>query len=112
MDNNRLKNMVVLKNLPSNVVDEAIVILKPNVKLKKADLADNKKNKNGLVNKTLNPKEYIVNEAQMIISNYISSLERPKQEKYKIDKKIQKECKRFKIISAVLGLLLLISFFK
>ena len=38
-----MKNMVVLKNLPSNIVDEAIVILKPNVKLKSLDLAENKK---------------------------------------------------------------------
>lgn len=30
-----MKNMVVLRNLPSNIVEEAIVILKPNVKLKK-----------------------------------------------------------------------------
>ena len=41
-----MKNMVVLKNLPSNIAEEAIVILKPNVKLKNLDLAENKvKNK-------------------------------------------------------------------
>ena len=28
-----MKNMVVLRNLPSNIVEEAIVILKPNVKI-------------------------------------------------------------------------------
>lgn len=37
-----MKNMVVLRNLPSNIVEEAIVILKPNVKLKNLDLAENK----------------------------------------------------------------------
>ena len=30
MDISNMKNMVVLKNLPSNIVDEAIVILKNN----------------------------------------------------------------------------------
>ena len=30
MNTDDMKNMVVLKNLPSNIVDEAIVILKPN----------------------------------------------------------------------------------
>ena len=40
--------MVVLRNLPSNIVEEAIVVLKPNVKLKSLDLAENKaKNKKG-----------------------------------------------------------------
>lgn len=37
-----MKNMVVLRNLPSNIVEEAIVILKPNIKLKNLDLAENK----------------------------------------------------------------------
>lgn len=35
-----MKNMVVLRNLPSNIVEEAIVILKPNIKLKNLDLAE------------------------------------------------------------------------
>lgn len=112
MESNRLKNMVILKNLPSNVVDEAIVILKQNVKLKKQDCVENNKSKNPLISKNLNSKEYIVNEAQMVISNYISTLESPKKEKYKIDKKIQKECKRLKIASIILGILLILSFFK
>ena len=30
MEKGQMKNIVVLKNLPSNLVDEAIVILKPN----------------------------------------------------------------------------------
>ncbi|MCL2383295.1 MAG: hypothetical protein FWC79_03945 [Oscillospiraceae bacterium] len=31
MDTGKMKNMIILKNLPSNIVDEAIVILKPNI---------------------------------------------------------------------------------
>ena len=34
MDIGQMKNMVVLKNLPSNIVEEAIVVLKPNKKVK------------------------------------------------------------------------------
>ena len=34
MEANKMKNMIVLKNLPSNIVDEAFVILKPNSKIK------------------------------------------------------------------------------
>ena len=35
METSKLKNMVVLKNLPSNIVDEAIIVLKTNKKVKK-----------------------------------------------------------------------------
>ena len=101
MGNEKLKNMVILKNLPSNVIDEAIVILKPNVKLNKTDYA----NKNKLLDSKMHSKDYIINEAQMVISNYISKLEKPKKEKYKLDKKMKNQCKKLKIMS--IGLILL-----
>jgi hypothetical protein len=112
MERNKLKNMVVLKNLPSNIVEEAIVILKPHVKLKNINPIENKKNESVVVNKSFNSKDYILNEAQMVISNYVSSLEKPKREIYKIDKKMRNECKKFKLISIVLGILLVLSFLK
>ena len=31
MENNKIKNTIVLRGMASNVVDEAIVILKPNI---------------------------------------------------------------------------------
>ena len=34
MNVSNMKNMVVLKNLPSNIIDEAIVVLKSNTKVK------------------------------------------------------------------------------
>ena len=37
MEASKLKNMVVLKNLPSNLVDEAIIILKANKRVKKLE---------------------------------------------------------------------------
>ena len=110
MRNEKLKNMIVLKNLPSNVIDEAIVILKPNVRVKKTDYAD-KKSKSLLSDNKINSKDYIINEAQMVISNYITKLEKPKKEKYKQDKKIRNECKQLKIMSVGLLILLLLSFF-
>ena len=33
METSKLKNMVVLRNLPSNIVEEAIIILKTNKKV-------------------------------------------------------------------------------
>ena len=35
MNSNQMKNMIVLKNLPSNLIDEAFIILKNNKKIKK-----------------------------------------------------------------------------
>ena len=35
MDISNMKNIIVLKELPSNMVEEAIVILKSNIDLKK-----------------------------------------------------------------------------
>ncbi len=37
MEENNMKNIVVLKDLPSNLVDEAIVIFKENVNVKNID---------------------------------------------------------------------------
>ena len=34
MNSNQMKNIIVLKNLPSNIVDEAFIILKNNKKIK------------------------------------------------------------------------------
>ena len=37
METSNMKNMVVLKNLPSNLVEEAIIILKSSKKVKKLE---------------------------------------------------------------------------
>ena len=70
METSNMKNIVVLKNLPSNIVEEAIVILKGNKKIKKLELADKKNSKN-VQNEELKNKEYILKEAEMLFSNYI-----------------------------------------
>ena len=112
MDTENMKNMVVLKNLPSNIVDEAIVILKPNVKLKNLDLAENKKDKNKIKNQgQQNPKKYIINEAEMIVSNYLSKLEVDKKNIAKVNKKIENKYKRVRAISIILGILFLVNYF-
>ena len=49
VQNSRLKNSIILRGMASNVVDEAIVILKPNIKIKKMELSKNK----GIVEKKL-----------------------------------------------------------
>ena len=111
MDKENMKNMVVLRNLPSNIVDEAIVILKPNVKIKSVDLSENKnKSRKAKEENKENSKKYIINEAEMIISNYLSNIENNKKNAYKINKKIETKYKRLRATSIILGILFLASF--
>lgn len=66
-----MKNIIVLKGMSSNVVEEAIVVLKPNVKLKQSEHANNKKP--NLQEK--NKRKVIVKEAENVISDYIEKIQ-------------------------------------
>lgn len=90
MENNNLKNIVVLKNLPSNLVEEAFVILKSNKKAKKLAKVE-KENIVDVTRKDKKEKEYILKEAEMIVSNYLLKIEdNNKQLKNKKYKKLKK----------------------
>lgn len=43
METSNMKNMVILKNLPSNLVEEAIVILKSSKKVRKLEKIEKKR---------------------------------------------------------------------
>ncbi|MCI8760754.1 MAG: hypothetical protein HFJ34_06575 [Clostridia bacterium] len=74
METSKMKNMVVLKNLPSNLVEEAIVILKSSKKVKKLQKIE-KKNQIEKSEVSKKGKDYILKEAEMLVSSYISKLE-------------------------------------
>ena len=74
MENSKMKNMVILKNLPSNLVEEAFVVLKSSKKVKKLEKID-KNNKTNKENSITKEKDYILKEAEMLVSNYILKLE-------------------------------------
>ena len=106
MEESKLKNMVVLKNLPSNIIEEAIVILKTNKKVKKLEKIDKeKRNEIGKTETNKNKKEFLVKEAEMIISSYISKIEENKQntQKNKIEqnKKVRR-LKNYAYISSII----------
>ena len=103
MDIDKMKNMIVLKNLPSNIIDEAIVILKPNKKVYIPKEADKPKERN------MNSNDYIINEAQMVISNYISNIENKPIKKKKTNK-IKRDYKTLKIFILIMSILLLIKY--
>lgn len=115
MDMSNMKNMIVLKNLPSNIVEEAIVILKENAKVKKYQYADNQEKKDvdkgkEKTLKLVNNSEYIVKEAENVINNYISNLE-TKSPKWKNNmKQLEKKYKQSVKLNFVLGFVAVISF--
>ena len=108
MDISSMKNMVILRNLPSNIVDEAIVILKNNQKIKKPEFVESKLNNSKINNnKVSNSNDYIVNEAEMLISNYISNLEKPKEISIST-KNLKQKYIKMKRLSIVLGIVTII----
>lgn len=105
--NNNLKNTVVLRNLPSNIVEEAVIVFKPNIKLKEEQELDNnnKMDKNKERNKE---KDYILKEAEMLVNNYIRRVEEKKKIKNEIQKKVDKKCKNLKKYVFIMGIILLL----
>ena len=113
MDKSKMKNMVVLKDLPSNIVDEAIVILKPNVKLKSISKTnkDKKKDRDKKNKKETkdNSRKYIINEAEMLITNYINDIENQRKKKVKSNVSIERKYKRLKLMALVFVILFFVS---
>ncbi|MCI8310245.1 MAG: hypothetical protein HFJ45_08860 [Clostridia bacterium] len=85
MQNNKVKNTIVLRGMASNVVDEAIVILKPHVKIKKMEHTKNFIEKN-------TSKEVILKEAEHVVSEYINKINQDDliKQKKKLERKIKK----------------------
>lgn len=108
MDISNMKNMIVLKNLPSNIIEEAFVVLKENKTVKKyqyieSDRKQNTDNNKEKIQKSTNSTDYIVKEAENIISHYITNLEM-KSPKWKNNmKKLEKRYKQSVKLNFLLG---------
>ena len=123
MNNQGLKNIVVLRDLPSNLIEEAIIVLKENKKIHKYQISnlenknngnnknkidktknkkDNKKDNKNNVNQKhdvknlggyIDNKDYIIKEAEMVLEEYTEKLEQ-KSVHWKINaKKLEKRYK-------------------
>ena len=108
MQSSDMKNMVVLKNLPSNMVEEAIIIFKETQKVKQKELIDKEKE---ISSAEIRPKskEYILKEAEMLVTDYINKIENKKKltNKKDIESKYKK-LKKYSIASTVLLVISLI----
>ena len=107
MSKGNLKNMVVLKNLPSNIVEEAIVILKSNKKIKQVEKIEKNKSKENLEVKK-REKDYIVKEAEMLVSNYISSIEQKKKDRNINNKKLNQKYIKVKNYAYVASIIIIL----
>lgn len=124
MDKEEMKNVIILKNLPSNLIDEAIMVIKDRKSAKKFDfnqILNNGEEKHKVIqgymkndelkkieNTRKEGRKYVIKEAEIILSDYISKIERPIYNESKI-KKLEKSCKRAKKINIVLIIVSFIS---
>ncbi len=99
MNYSQMKNIIVLKNLPSNIVDEAIVILKNNSNIKKKERIDSKISNNIEENASGNY-ETVVKEAESIIQEYIKKIEVQKN----IQNNMSIKNKKIKLSTILLGI--------
>ena len=101
MDKEEMKNVIILKNLPSNLIDEAIMVIKDRKSAKKFDfnqILNNGEEKHKVIqgymkndelkkieNIRKEGRKYVIKEAEIILSDYISKIERPKYNENKIN---------------------------
>ena len=99
METSKMKNMVVLKNLPSNMIEEAIVIFKENSKIKAKDVINKSNQLSQVQGKS---KDIIFKEAEMLVNDYVKRVESSKNKKI-FDKKINdKFLKKYSIVITIL----------
>ncbi len=98
-----MKDMIVLKNLPSNIIEEAWVIIKPEIKNKEKELIKRMK-KSNVNNKSEN--SYIVKEAETVIYDYLKNINNY-EDKKKYNEIIKKYNKLKKMCAILLGIYLI-----
>lgn len=94
-----MRNIIRLKDVPSNTIEEAIIIFKENKKAKKYEYVNKFKNKDGKEN---DDNKYIIKEAELIISDYLKNSESN-------NSNFSKKLKKLKLTNIILGLLLIVS---
>lgn len=94
-----MRNVIRLKDVPSNTIEEAIIILKENKKAKKFEYVNKFKSKIGNED---SDNKFVIKEAELIISDYLKSSEDN-------NGKFSKKIKKLKITNIILGLLLFVS---
>ena len=101
MEKCKMKNVVVLRNLPSNLIEEAFVVVKSKKVARSLERIDGKNEKKDRKNKD---DGYIVREAESVLSSYVSLVEK------KDDKKVEFGIKRRYNMLKIYGVLVTVAF--
>lgn len=107
MQSSDMKNMVVLKNIPSNMVEEAIIIFKESQKVRVSKFTD-KSNKDDITQNQMKSKDYILKEAEMLVADYINKIENKSEKNNKNMRTKYRNLKYYSIISTILFIISLI----
>lgn len=122
MNNQDTKNVIILKSLPSNLIDEAIIVVKDKKKVKDINYSDLAKYKeeNGIVQGSMKQEDlkkiesikkenrkYIIKEAETVVTNYIKRIEDNLSDR-NIDR-LKSGYKKSKILNVLLGITTVIS---
>ena len=128
-----MKNVIILNNLPSNLIEEAIVIVKDKKKIKDINYSEfikdggekfsssaNRQTSNRVIQGYMKEEDlkkledtkkeerkYVIKEAEIVVTNYLSKIDNKMPEK-KI-KRLEKSYKRAKKMSIILGIISVIS---
>lgn len=128
-----MKNVIILKNLPSNLIDEAIVIVKDKKKIKDINYSEfikdggekfsssvNRQTSNRVIQGYMKEEDlkkledtkkedrkYVIKEAEIVVTNYLSKIDNKMPEKR--IKRLEKSYKRSKKMSIILGIISVIS---
>ena len=94
MEKSRMKNIVVLKNLPSNLIEEAWVVVKSKKTAKKMECVDKKIKKS---DENCTDSSYIVREAESVLSSYANVIEQ--KDKKNLDSIWKKKYKKLLILT-------------
>lgn len=102
-----MKNMVVLKNLPSNMVEEAIIIFKETSKIKTREVI-NKTNSINQIQEKGKSKDIIFKEAEILINDYVKKIEQQKNKNLFNQKINNKFLKKYSLVVTILCIISLI----
>ena len=118
MEKNSFKNMIVLKSLPSNLIEEAIVIFKDSVSIKSVkeiELNNKVKEKDSKENEKsarTEDNDFAVKEAELIVNDCVRKIEEENKKdvayKYRKKENREKKYKKLKIYSSVVTIFFLI----
>ena len=100
MEDIDLKNMVILKDLPSNIVKEAYVVFKSNKMIKKFQKINKNKEKKQ-IDRECEEGQYAIKEAEMLVSEYIEKVEKSEKEVI-LNSKVNKKLKRYAYITSMI----------